>query len=91
MSSPFVLGRVVITSAALGLIRESGRSPRFFLDRHASAEAIGTGPRLLSAHRMQGGRWIWVLSEADRSVTAILLPAECLVALKRRPANFAKG
>ncbi len=77
------LGRIVATAAALGAIHESGQTQDSFLDRHvggdrgmACREAHGTGTQLLSAHKTDLGRWIWIITAADRSVTTIMLPTE---------------
>ena len=86
----FPLGQVVATPGALEALSESGQTPAFFLDQHASGswgvvdeedwrlndEAIRQGDRLLSAFVTLRGTKLWVLTEADRSVTTILLPDE---------------
>jgi hypothetical protein len=38
--------------------------------------ALREGFRLLSAYRTNAGDRIWVITEADRSATTILLPSE---------------
>ena len=38
--------------------------------------ALGRGFRLLSAYRLNDGTRIWVITEADRSSTCVLLPEE---------------
>ena len=38
--------------------------------------SLKQGFRLLSAYTSQGGEKFWILTEADRSVTTILLPSE---------------
>ena len=45
-------------------------------DRLANDEALRTGARLLSAYRDCEGVKFWIITEADRSVTTILLPEE---------------
>ena len=45
-------------------------------DREANNDALQTGARLLSAYHTGGGRKFWVITEADRSVTTVLLPEE---------------
>jgi hypothetical protein len=84
------LGRVVATPGALEALAESGQSPAFFLEQHASGnwgvvdeedwrlndEALKDGSRILSAYRTLKGNKAWVITEADRSVTTILLPDE---------------
>lgn len=38
--------------------------------------ALEDGTRLLSAYRSQAGDRFWIITEADRSVTTVLLPEE---------------
>ena len=45
-------------------------------DRFANEQALRTGARLLSAYRTCEGVKFWVITEADRSVTTVLLPEE---------------
>jgi len=86
----FQLGNIVATPSALQAIEESGQSPSDFLSRHVRGDfgeicdedkqlndqALIDGDRLLSAYRTLKNTRIWVISEADRSATTILLPEE---------------
>jgi len=86
----FPVGRVVATPAALQALAESGQQPEFFLDRHvrgewgdvsdgdwqANQDALIHGDRLLSAYKTLLGSQVWIITEADRSATTILLPDE---------------
>ena len=86
----FELGRIVSTPTALEAINASGQTPEFFLDRHvkgdwgdvcdedkaANEQALVDGERILSAYKTLLGVRIWVITEADRSSTCILLPEE---------------
>jgi hypothetical protein len=45
-------------------------------DRRANETALRTGERLLSAYTLGAGRRVWVITEADRSATTVLLPEE---------------
>jgi hypothetical protein len=83
----FPLGRVVGTPAALEAVRDGGESPWTFLarrlsgdwgreDRRLNDEALENGGRLLSAYRTARGVKLWVLTEADRRTTTVLLPQE---------------
>lgn len=86
----FSLGRLVATPGALQALAASGHSPADFLARHAGGdwgevdaedqrlndEALTRGERLLSAYRTAKGVRLWVITEADRSVTTLLLPEE---------------
>lgn len=91
MNTPrFALGSLVITPAALAALAASGQSPAEFLDRHAAGDwgevskgdarlndaAVKAGERILSAYRTKAGERIWIITEADRSSTCILLPDE---------------
>lgn len=44
-------------------------------DKAANDEALRTGDRILSAYISNGHRF-WIITEADRSATTILLPEE---------------
>ena len=45
-------------------------------DRAANREALATGARLLSAYEPAGLPRVWIITEADRASTCILLPEE---------------
>jgi hypothetical protein len=45
-------------------------------DRRLNDQALMDGSRLLSAYTTLKGRKLWVITEADRSVTTILRPEE---------------
>jgi hypothetical protein len=86
----FSLGQTVVTPGALAAMQEAGQSPAEFLARHVSGnwgevcdgdkglndEALVNGERVLSAYRTARDVRIWVITEADRSSTCILLPEE---------------
>jgi hypothetical protein len=86
----FTLGHVVATPAALAAIEKSGQQPGDFLARHVSGDwgdvdahdikekqlSLEHGFRLLSAYHTSVGDRLWVITEADRSSTCILLPDE---------------
>lgn len=90
IQSKFPLGHTVSTPAAIEALNESGESPTLFLNRHVSGDwgdvceadkqanedALLHGDRILSAYRTAKGVKIWVITEADRSSTCILLPEE---------------
>ena len=89
MTAPFPLGGVLATPGALEALRAVGKDPLRLLGRHASGDwgqldahdrrenglALKHGRRLLSSYPVGEGR-VWVITEADRSVTTILLPEE---------------
>jgi len=90
ITARFPLGRTLITPGAIATLDEAGQMPAEFLRRHASGDwgelsdddrgenelSLKEGFRLLSAYRTAKGAKIWVITEADRSVTTILLPSE---------------
>ena len=43
-------------------------------DRAANDDALRSGERILSVYQSATGTTFWVLTEADRSVTTVLLP-----------------
>jgi len=45
-------------------------------DKQANDEALNDGARILSAYTSQSGTKFWVITEADRSATTVLLPEE---------------
>ncbi len=89
MMAPLPLGRVVATPGALKLLSEAGEDPFDYLTRHASGDwgelctfdrrqneiALREGLRIFSSYKTTGGR-CWIITEADRSVTTILVPEE---------------
>ena len=85
----FALGRTVATPAARDCLSNLNYSPLDLLRRHISGDwtemdsedqqanhdAVTHGDRVFSAYTLQGTKF-WVITEADRSVTTILLPSE---------------
>lgn len=45
-------------------------------DAAANDAAVAQGSRVLSAYRMATGEKFWIITEADRTVTTVLLPGE---------------
>lgn len=45
-------------------------------DLRANDDALKSGGRLVSAYRTEGGTKFWIITEADRSATTVLLPEE---------------
>jgi hypothetical protein len=45
-------------------------------DRAANDRALAEGTRILSAYDAMNGTRFWVITEADRSVTTVLLPED---------------
>jgi hypothetical protein len=90
MRPKFELGQIVATPAALESLGESGQDGSEFISRHvrgdygdmppedvaANEEAVRDGARVMSAYTTLSGKRIWVITEADRSVTTLLLPED---------------
>ena len=86
----FPLGQLVATPGALESLDEAQQSPLELLVRHGRGDwgdleeedkqenefSIEHGFRILSAYTLSSGQRVWVITEADRSVTTILLPSE---------------
>ena len=80
------LGQIVATPAALGALtqldivaalRRHAAGDWGDVDAHdraANDNALKVGERLLSVYRSAIGTTFWVITEADRSVTTVLLP-----------------
>lgn len=89
MKSRFNLGTLLITPAAQEALNANGQDPHQFLTRHAKGDwgivcehdcqanddALIHGDRLLSVYQCHQAR-IWIITEADRSATTILLPED---------------
>lgn len=85
----FPLGQVVATPAALALLERLQENPATFLARHRQGDwgdvsdddrkendrALLAGTRLFSSYQI-GDQAIWIITEADRSATTILLPSD---------------
>lgn len=91
MSDPlFSLGQVVITPGVAAAFEASGDDPRAFLIKHVSLDpgdldahdirenqlSLEQGFRILSAYRLSDATKIWIITEATRESTTILLPSE---------------
>jgi hypothetical protein len=86
----FEPGRILATPGALRAMEEAGDDPASFVFRHLAGDwgeldaedirenefSLVNGFRLLSAYRLSNGTKIWIITEADRSSTCVLLPSE---------------
>jgi hypothetical protein len=86
----FELGQIVATPGALAALKKAGQQPGEFLTRHINRDwgdldeedrkeneyGLEHGFRLLSAYTTNAGDRLWIITEADRSVTTLLLPEE---------------
>ena len=86
----FESGQIVATPGALEAFRASGDDPLVYLVRHTAGDwgdvdaddrkenelSVERGWRILSSYRLSSGVRIWLITEADHSVTTFLLPEE---------------
>ena len=86
----FALGQTVATPGAIEALARTGQDPAEFLTRHVTGDwgllededrqenefSVERGFRILSVYKLLDETRIWVISEADRSATTILLPQE---------------
>lgn len=84
------LGFACATPGALRALEAAGQTADEFLARHEAGDcgevnagdweenelSIREGLRVLSAYTLATGVKVWVITEADRSATTILLPEE---------------
>ena len=90
LSPRFSLGQVVATPGALEALRSAEQEPVGFLARHVTGDwgdleeedkqenelSVEQGYRILSAYTLSDETRVWIITEADRSATTILLPSE---------------
>ena len=86
----FPLGRIVATPGALDALARANQSPQEFLNRHVTGDwgelgdedraennySLKHGFRILSSYKTAAGEKLWLITEADRSATSVILPEE---------------
>lgn len=86
----FSPGQILATANALAVLAQANVTTWSLLRRHFCGDwgeldeldhkqnnlALAMSARLLSSYALPGGRKIWVITEADRSVTTVLLPED---------------
>lgn len=86
----FSLGETNATPGAIAALEQAGKSHSEYFARHhggdwgdltdedkdANEYALISGLRILSAYRLSDEVKIWIITEADRSASTILLPEE---------------
>jgi hypothetical protein len=86
----FSLGQLVGTPGALEALAQAEQEPLELLARHVTGDwgeleeedraendfSVKNDLRILSAYTLESGVKVWVITEADRSATTILLPSE---------------
>jgi hypothetical protein len=88
--SLFPLGRIVLTRGSIAAFEQAKDEPWRYIALHSSADwgevdtedwkandnALLEGLRILSAYQIKSGERVWIITEADRSATTVLLPSE---------------
>jgi hypothetical protein len=86
----FALGQIMATLGAVRACDQAEVHPVAYVNRHlfgdwgdldeedkrANEHALAVGARLLSAYDLPTDDRLWIITEADRSVTTLLLPLE---------------
>lgn len=86
----FDLGQTVMTIGAREALEESNQLPNEFLARHQSGDwgivgaedwkendfSVKEGFRIFSAYKTEKGEKIWIITEANRELSTMLLPEE---------------
>jgi len=86
----FPAGQIVATPGALALLEQAKKSPLEYLSRHLRGDwgelcpedktenelSLKHGYRLMSNYQVTDREKLWIITEADRSVTTLLLPTE---------------
>ncbi|MFI5397703.1 MAG: hypothetical protein ACHQ9S_19375 [Candidatus Binatia bacterium] len=87
-ASKFPLGRVVATTGAYDALTPLDIKRGIFFhsqgdwgdvceeDKRLNDRALIEGTRILSAYVAENGTRFWIITEADRSATTVLLPEE---------------
>ena len=84
------LGQIVATPGALETLARANQTPSEFLLRHVSGDwgdmnaqdldenmySLKHGFRVMSRYRTNSGDTLWLITEADRASTTLLLPEE---------------
>jgi nucleoid-associated protein YgaU len=90
MQALFPLGQIVATPGALETLARANQTPSEFLLRHISGDwgdmnaqdlaenmySLKHGFRVISSYRTKSGDTLWLITEADRASTTLLLPEE---------------
>jgi hypothetical protein len=86
----FLLGQVVATPGAVEAIEAAKETAQQLIARHVTGDwgdleeederenefSVSNNLRILSAYSLSTGVKIWLITEADRSATTLLLPSE---------------
>ena len=86
----FQLGRILATPGSIAAMEDNGQDGRQLLRRHQSGDygdicqedwqenelSVTEGFRIMSVYTLESGVKLWLITEADRSITTFLLPEE---------------
>lgn len=86
----FVIGRLLITPGVQNLFKETKEDLLQYVNRHAMGDwgncsakdkkqndlAVILGERIFSRYDTKDGTALWIITEASRSYTTVLLPRE---------------
>ena len=86
----FELGQIVRTPGAIQTMQDAGQDPIELLRRHVTGDwgdlgeedkkendfSVGKDLRIFSAYNLESGEKVWIITEADRSATTILVPQD---------------
>ena len=86
----FPLGQIVATPGALDALDAAGNNPLAYIRRHVAGDwgdveledaneneySVVRFLRILSSYHLDDGTRLWIITEADRSATTLLLPEE---------------
>src|SRR5215470_563946 len=84
------LVQIVATPNALRALEDANQVPEEYLSRHAAGDwgevgaedwkenelSVREGFRVLSSYTLSTGKKLWIITEADRSATTVLLPED---------------
>jgi hypothetical protein len=86
----FPLGKLVATPAAIEAMKQAGQNPHELFQRHQRGDwgevcptdaqenelSVKEGFRVMSVYVLKTGVKVWVITEADRSASTILMPED---------------
>jgi hypothetical protein len=101
----FPFGHIVTSPGAVAAMEDAGQNVTEFLARHGAGDwgevdeerrqengrAVARRLRLLSVYRTRRDAELWCITEADRSVTLVVLPEEYVYPCGRRSSRRGGG
>ena len=98
MSPLFELGGVVVTAGVIAALKRNGQKLGGFLFRHGCGDwgevprkiarenqkGLERSERIMSSYHLDDGQVVWIVTGADRSLTAVLLPWESVLTAAAR-------